>query len=111
MYALALQTTGSLPVARTTVFLGMALLHLIVLAMARSLTKPLRIVSWSKNPRLLWLIGLSLALTGLIAVVPGLQRVFHTAPIGIGQTGSVIVAGILLAGLLEAQKAMKRFKA
>ncbi len=106
IFAITLRTTGSVDTARSATFLGIAALQLLTLAMSRSLTKPIRILSWSKNPRLLWLILASFAVTAAIIYVPALQRLFHTVAVGPGQLGMIGISFILLAGFLEGQSAL-----
>ena len=108
IYLITLRETQSIEAARSTVFIGIAVLHIATLIMTRSLFRPLRSLSWSLNPSIFLLAGISIVLTLSSVSIPFVERLFHTVPLTQGGWGIITIATILLVTGIETQKEIVR---
>ena len=104
MYALILRETQSLELARSTVFIGLAVLHLSTLLTTRSLFRSVRTISWKANPSLFWLIGVSMTLTLGITAFEPIRSLFHVTQLTLASWGLIGLSVILLIGGIETRK-------
>lgn len=108
LFFYTLSQTDSLELARSTTFIGLAAMHLIVLLATRSLYLPIRSVPLRSNPMIFVLTGISIVLTITTINLPVLQQAFHTTSLPLTSWLTIGLASIVLLGGIETQKEIAR---
>ncbi len=108
VYAVALSLGESAAQARTLSFITLIVSNLCLILTNRSWQLSALSSLKVRNPALFWVIGGALIFLALVVYVPGLQRLFHFAPMHLVDLAIAFVAGLFSIAWFEVMKLFAR---
>ena len=108
VYVAALSLGESVAEARTLSFITLIVSNLCLILTNRSWQLSALSSLKVRNPALFWVIGGALIFLALVVYVPGLQRLFHFAPMHLLDLAIAFVAGLFSVAWFEVMKLITR---
>jgi magnesium-transporting ATPase (P-type) len=108
LFELALSRGQSVAEARTVAVNVFVMIEATYLFNCRSLTRSVRAVGYWSNPWVWAGVGATAVLQMAFTYLPPFQALFGTAAIGLGAWVEILVAGLMAAGVVAVEKALRR---